>query len=406
MTDFNPKDTSAFSLKKTIKPYQSGPLDGLSFAVKDLIDTAGDITSCGNPSWHRQHQPANVNAVCVDQCLGAGASCIGKTKTNEFAFGLTGENDFYGTALNPKAPDRVPGGSSAGSASAVAGGHCDFALGTDTGGSVRVPASNCGVWGIRTTSSRISVAGVNPLATSFDSVGVFAKDMDTLDRSARCLLGSPTECATPHIEKILLPTDIVSHCDNEIADCTHAWFTSLSQHYPCESINLSEYLGIDTDLTELFKHYCRIHWCEIWSSLGDWIEQHQPELGKATTINFELAKTADRTQLFKAFQYRQHIDTQLNALLQTNTLMLLPTTPAIPPLKGQVDADRTKGNYSPRLSGLSSLAAFARCPQVTMPLFNVNGVPQGVSLMAAAFQDEALLSACNEVLQNHNNPTI
>jgi amidase len=137
-------DSCAFVSHFTIEPIGTGSLDGLRFAVKDLIDIAGYKTGCGNPTWLDTHPPAMANAVCVDQILAAGARCVGKTVTDELAFSLNGENDFYGTPLNPKAPDRVAGGSSSGSASAVACGLADFALGTDTGGSVRVPASNFG----------------------------------------------------------------------------------------------------------------------------------------------------------------------------------------------------------------------------------------------------------------------
>src|ERR687889_2186783 len=168
------EEGSAFVQELGVDPTGSGPLDGLTFAVKDLIDIGGYKTGCGNPSWGHTHPPATVNAVCVEQLLAAGARCVGKTVTDELAFSLLGENHFYGTPLNPKAPDRVPGGSSSGSASAVARGLVDFALGTDTGGSVRVPASNCGTWGLRSSHGFISVAGVNPFAPTFDTVGILA----------------------------------------------------------------------------------------------------------------------------------------------------------------------------------------------------------------------------------------
>src|SRR5207253_8128299 len=146
----------------------------------------------GNPTWLATHPPAGVSAVCVEQLLAAGAQCEGKTITDEFAFSLLGENFHYGTPLNPAAPDRVPGGSSSGSASAVACGLADFALGTDTGGSVRVPASNCGIWGWRPSHGAISVAGVMPFAPTFDTVGIFAKSADVLERVATVLLaGEP-----------------------------------------------------------------------------------------------------------------------------------------------------------------------------------------------------------------------
>src|SRR5436309_7997242 len=173
-------ESNAFVTRFDLSPTGSGPLNGLCFAVKDVIDVAGYKTGCGNPTWRDSHPTATAHAVCVEQLLRAGARCVGKTICDELAFSLLGENYFYGTPLNPKAPDRVPGGSSSGSASAVACGLVDFAFGTDTGGSVRVPASNCGIWGIRTTHGRISVAGVNPLSPTFDTVGILAKDMDVL----------------------------------------------------------------------------------------------------------------------------------------------------------------------------------------------------------------------------------
>lgn len=394
MTTFDPNNTSAFSLTTVIEPYQPGPLSGLNFAVKDLIDTVGITTSCGNPSWHQHHAPAVINAVCVDQLLGAGARCIGKTKTNEFAFGLTGENDFYGTALNPKAPDRIPGGSSAGSASAVANGDCDFALGTDTGGSVRVPASNCGVWGMRPSHGRISVAGVNPLASSFDSVGVFAQSGDILSKAMHCLLGSTQSSHDADIREILVPIDIIEQCSPGVIECCQRWIKALGQHTSIQNIRLNEICDIDSNLRELFKHYCAIHWCEIWSDLGDWVEEKKPELGGATHINFDLAKHAQRQNLFKAVQFKQRLCENINTLLHDHRCLLLPSTPDIPPIKGQVSLDRTKGSYLPQLSGLSSLAAFARCPQISMPIASINNIPQGLSLMAACNHDEWLLKQC------------
>src|SRR5919205_4302788 len=173
-------EDDAFVESVEVDPTGSGSLDGLSFAVKDLIDIRGRKTGCGNPTWRDTHPPASVNAVCVEQLLGAGARCVGKTVSDELAFSLLGENHFYGTPLNPRAPDRVPGGSSSGSASAAAPRIVDFALGTDTGGSTRVPASNCGIWGFRPSRDFISVAGVNPLAPSFDTVSVFAQTADVL----------------------------------------------------------------------------------------------------------------------------------------------------------------------------------------------------------------------------------
>src|SRR4051812_47312865 len=165
------EQSGAFIEPFTVPPTRSGPLDGLSFAVKDLIDIAGHQTGCGNPARLATHPAATSHAICVELLLAAGARCEGKTITDEIAFSLLGENHFYGTPLNPAAPERVPGGSSSRSASAVACGLVDFAVGTDTGGSVRIPASNCGIFGLRPSQGFVSVAGVMPLSPTFDTVG-------------------------------------------------------------------------------------------------------------------------------------------------------------------------------------------------------------------------------------------
>ena len=190
--------SNAFVTTFDLSATDSGPLDGLRFAVKDTIDVAGFKTGCGNPTWRDSHPAAVVDAVCVEQLLCAGARCIGKTISDELALSLLGENYFYGTPLNPRAPERVPGGSSSGSASAVACGLVDFALGTDTGGSTRVPASNCGIWGFRPSHGFVSVAGVNPLAPSFDTVGVLAQSADVLAKVGLVLLaGGPVSTRKP-----------------------------------------------------------------------------------------------------------------------------------------------------------------------------------------------------------------
>ena len=165
----------------------AGPLAGLTCAIKDLFDIAGYVTGGGNPDWHASHEAARRTAPVVQKLLDAGATIVGKTHTDELSRGIFGENAHYGTPINPKAPGRVPGGSSSGSAAAVAGQLVDFALGTDTGGSVRVPASFCGIYGLRPSHGRLPFEGVLPQAPSFDTIGWFA-------RRCICNGGRPNAC--------------------------------------------------------------------------------------------------------------------------------------------------------------------------------------------------------------------
>src|SRR5262245_40397488 len=175
----------------------AGPLVGTTFVAKDLYDVRGYRTGAGNPDWERTHEPAARTAPAIERLLAAGATLVGKSCTDELAFSLDGINVHYGTPLNPRFPDRLPGGSSSGSASAVAAGLCDFALGSDTSGSIRVPASYCGVYGFRPSHGAVPIDGVVPLAPAFDTVGWLARDAAMLRRSGRILLGRDDGPAAP-----------------------------------------------------------------------------------------------------------------------------------------------------------------------------------------------------------------
>jgi amidase len=193
-----------------------GPLDGLTFAAKDLFDIQGFVTGCGNPDWAATHMAAERSAAAVESLLNAGASLVGKTITDEISLGLLGINRFYGTPLNPRAPDRVPGGSSSGSASAVAGGACDLALGTDSGGSVRVPASFCGLFGLRPTLGRIDARGMMVQSPTFDTVGYFTRDAATFAKVGAVLLG---ESVIPELPaEIIVATDAFAIADEVVRD--------------------------------------------------------------------------------------------------------------------------------------------------------------------------------------------
>src|SRR6266699_51576 len=192
-----------------------GPLTGLTFAAKDLFDVAGRPTGGGNHDWARTHPVPTRHAWAVQTLLDAGATLIGKTITDEVSLGILGENAFDGTPLNSKAPDRVPGGSSSGSAAAVAAGLCDTALGTDTGGSVRVPASFCGLYGIRPTHGRLDTRGMMPQAPSSDTTGWFARDAATFARVSAVLLGEAIPDQLP--QRLVVATDAFGLADPDTA---------------------------------------------------------------------------------------------------------------------------------------------------------------------------------------------
>jgi amidase len=375
-----------------LDPCGSGSLDGLRFAVKDLIDVQGRVTGGGNPTWRETHPLAAANAVCVDQLLNVGGRCVGKTLTDELAFSLMGENEHYGTPLNPRAPDRVPGGSSSGSASAVAQGMADFALGTDTGGSVRVPAANVGIWGLRPTHGRISVAGVIPFSPTFDTVGIVAAENDVLARAAAVLLGQDEpEASAGEVETVYLLTDAFELSDPEVREALAPAVEKVRARYSTREVSL-EAMGAPP-LDTWFKIYGGVQWPEIWSSLGSWIESAKPAFGPHIARSFELSRTVDRTRINAAVRERERLFRLLRSFLGPHDLICLPTSSGLPPLRGVGDVDRRASPYYRRALSLTAIAGIGRLPQITLPLAEADGVPVGLSLIGAQDTDLFLISA-------------
>jgi amidase len=251
---------------------QDGPLSDLSFAAKDIFDVAGYVTGNGNPDWKAAHEAAEKTAWAVQVLVEAGATMIGKTITEELTWGLTGENTHYGIPVNPHAPGRIPGGSSSGSASVVAGGLVDFALGSDTLGSVRAPASFCGLYGLRPTHGRISVEGVLPQAPSYDTVGWFARDADTFAQVGSVLLQNEIVEARP--KRMILAEDAFELADKGVANALQP---AIERIVSLIGISSTERLG-SAPLTDWIQQQYILQSREAWESAREWIEQVNPVL--------------------------------------------------------------------------------------------------------------------------------
>jgi amidase len=403
----NLAQSNAFVTTFELPPTGSGMLDGLCFAVKDVIDVAGWKTGCGNPSWRDSHPSAVANAVCVEQLLQAGARCVGKTISDEMAFSLIGQNHFYGTPLNPQAPERVPGGSSSGSASAVACDLVDFALGTDTGGSIRVPASNCGICGFRPSHGFISVAGVNPLAPSFDTVGILARSLDVLPRVGLVLLASaPVPASKPG--KVHLIQEAFALADADVQQALLEPVRRLRDFFGdrVQESSLRDLAGAKSAHSSATwsDTFCVIQWAEIKSSLGAWIANAKPEFGPDVAASFELANQLDRRRVAEALEQREQYFRSLCHFLGPHDLLCIPTTPGLAPRKGDVPARSSSGSgYYPRTLALTSIAGIGRLPQVSLPTGHSDGVPVGLSLLAKHGQDSFLLEAAKRLDQNNNS---
>lgn len=394
---------NVFVNKFHLTPYQSGELENLTFAVKDVIDIKGYVSSWGNPTWHKTHYTAQVNALCVEQLLSEGASCEGTVVTTEFSRGLLGTNYFFGTPINPKVKNRFPGGSSSGSASAVASKLVDFALGTDTGGSIRVPASYCGIFGMRPSTGRISLSGVKHVSYSFDSIGVLARSYDVLSKVMSVLLSCEIQ-HYPDIGKIYICQDLFNLADLDVVNELTKSIRILEQYYQSnmKSVNNKDIDNNFDHSTNSWANTFRTILCaETWNSLGDWINENNLEFGKTTYVDFSEIKSMNRDQIALAIKNRALQFRMLNNFLYPNNLLCFPTTPTVAPLLQQNQST----DYI-RLRPTQCISCLGNLPQVTLPVSNVKGAPIGLSFMAANGQDAFLLSVVKQLHESLTNHTV
>ena len=271
-----------------------GALERLRVGVKDLFDVAGHLTGAGNPTWRATHAPAACHAQAVEMLLAAGADVVGKTLTDELAYSLNGENHHYGTPRNPFSPARIPGGSSAGSAAAVGSGQCDIGLGTDTAGSIRLPASFCGVWGFRPTHGAISTHGVVPLAPSYDTVGWMTSTARWLVRAGDVLLPPASAQPGPLPQSLLLPNDAWSMADHAICNALQPAVAGLAARFTRIARDALTLNGL-----EPWQKVFRItQGHEVWKTHGEWITTHAPSFGPGIRERFQGASTIDTDTTF------------------------------------------------------------------------------------------------------------
>jgi len=388
------KDTlGAFVPGATVKlsGASQGPLTGLSFAAKDIYDIDGHVTGRGNPDWARTHEPAGAHAYAVEAWLNAGANLVGKTITDELAYSLSGRNAHYGTPINTNAPGRLPGGSSSGSAAAVAGGLVDIALGSDTGGSVRTPAGYCGVYGIRTTHGRIPLRGAMPLAPSFDAAGWFARSADLLFRAGVPLFGA-SWAEPPDPKRLIILQDAFKLAAPDTRRALEPHVERLTAAFGgAESVEAGEPGG---GLKSWMWRFITLQGREIWKLHGPWIERMKPGFGPEIAEHFAWAKSVTAEAAEQAAPEREAFTEHMACLLDGDTIACLPTTPSIAP---RLDASVAElGEHRIELLSLNAIAGLARLPQVTLPLASVLGCPVGLSLIAGPGQDEMLLAFAQE----------
>jgi amidase len=361
-----------------------GPLWGLTFAAKDLFDVAGAATGGGNHDWPTGRAIPQKHAWAVQTLLDAGATLVGKTVTDEVSLGILGENAFDGTPRNVRAPGRVPGGSSSGSAAAVAAGLCDTALGTDTGGSVRVPASFCGLYGIRPTHGRIDTTGMLPQAPSSDTTGWFARDAGTFAKVSTVMLGEPIPASLP--SRLLVAVDAFGFADPEVAEALRPMVARLSAIVgsSCEEIMAPQGLSVWARAQRSLQPV------EAHATFREWLDRSNPRLAFSVAKSLVMGSMTPQADQVWAALMRQEARARLRHLLPVGTILCLPTTPFPAPPTGQplsvLDPLRD------RITCLCAQGGLAGHPQVSLPGATVDGLPVGLSIIGSRGSDAALVA--------------
>lgn len=367
-----------------------GPLAGLTFAVKDIFDMVGYPTGDGNPIRRAESPIHTTTAPIVAAMLNAGARFVGKTQTDEMTFSMNGQNKHFPQPINARAEGRITGGSSSGSAAAVAAKLCDFAIGSDTGGSVRAPASYCGLWGIRPTHGRVDNRRALPLAPSFDTAGYFADDPKIFARVAPVFLGDDKESF-----KLMRLARAADAFERLLSEREAAALRPIEAKVEARLGPLTHVTVAPDGLQPWYWTFRHLQAVEAWKAHGEWIKSRNPDMSPGTRERFEYGRTIDADARRQAEENRKVQRARVESIVGTDGALMLPTVPGVAPrsdLSGEaLQAYRERALSILCISGLSGL------PQVTMPLATLDGMPLGLSLIGPRGSDRALVALALQI---------
>lgn len=368
-------------------------LNNKGLAVKDLFHVKGMPTSAGNPDWGATHTiPTQTNST-VETLLREGATFKGKTITDELAYSLHGQNKHYNALMNPAAPAHIPGGSSSGSAVAVSAHLADIGLGTDTGGSIRVPSSYQGLWGLRTTQGLVPCDNMVALAPSFDTIGWMTRDIDTLYDVASACIDDAEQTAISNNPRFGIAQHLFSQTSHRTL-CEN-WLDNFASSHNC--ITLSE-TQLDLEVLNTAGTFRVLQGAEIWQQHGEWIEQTKPDIANDIMLRFNWCSTITAEDIHQAKTQQNVVINQLNTLFDEVDVLVIPTTPGVAP---RCDADETTlANDRNALLALTAIAGLAGLPQLHLPLFTLHNAPCGLSFVGKKGNDLALLELAKTLIHN------
>lgn len=361
-----------------------------SLAVKDLFHISGIPTSAGNIDWLNSHPLPTETSSVVTTLLQAGVKLIGKTITDELAYSLNGINIHYGTCINYNHPDRIVGGSSSGSALAVAQGSANIGLGTDTGGSIRVPASYNGLFGIRPTHGRVATDGMVSLAPSFDTVGWMSKDLNTLEWVAKLLITSDLCPQQLALSEVAIADDLFNQVEHK--QQSESWLNDI---FP-SNYQLNKTLSIETTI-EAASAFRILQGAEIWKTHGEWFERQQPAMASDIKQRFEWCSRITTKEIEQALRFQKAFKNSIDDILERHPVIVLPTTPGpAPMLSGDPE---TMAKYRNQLLAFTATAGLCGLPQLHLPVLECDKSAVGVSIMTRRDADLSLVNLAKIIME-------
>ena len=377
------------SPKREISINKNGVLNNLSFVLKDMCKIKGLKTSCGNPDFYVKCYNAEDHAPFLNELLNNGAVLKGITICDEFFYSLIGENGHYGTPNNLNAPGCVPGGSSSGSAAALTENLYDFSIGSDTGGSVRIPASFCGLMGIRPTHDRINTNGVYPMAPSFDTIGWFAKKIEVFQKIGDVLLNN-NETSKANFKKYVIAEDLLEIAENEVQN-------EFKKFIELKLPGISKVCLSTNTKSEIADNFRILQGNEVKENVLPWITKNKPIISPEINARIEMASkiTNDEVKLAKTF--RNKLVKEVENSLPEGVIAIFPTAPFSAPVCGQDDA--SLGSYRKKLMEMTSIAGMTYRPQISLPCLKNKNRPVGISLLGWKYSDEILLKKITDIIE-------
>ncbi|XP_061364687.1 outer envelope protein 64, mitochondrial-like [Gastrolobium bilobum] len=385
------QDFGAFVERFELPPFPQPPppvakqmLSALTFAINDIFDVKGYVTGFGNPDWKRTHETAEKNAVVVTALLKSGATCVGKTVIDELSFGISGENKYYGTPTNPQMPSCIPGGSSSGSAVAVAAGLVDFAIGTDTSGCVRIPASFCGIFGFRPSHGAVSTVGILPNAQSLDTIGWFARDPSVLHRVGHVLL-QLNSVDTKRSRCIIFADDLFQLCEVPTQKTMYIIdkaIKNMSGYCDPKHMDICQYIDSKVPSLRLHEQPTRqqngastlkalssvmlsLQGYEFKTNHEEWVVSVKPKLGRGVSDRVIAAINTTHDNIKALYKVRTEMRDAFQSLLKVDGILVIPSI-ADSPLK--LNTKKGSSEFHDRAFALSSIASMSGCCQATIPL--------------------------------------